>query len=152
MQHGCLSPVPQCALHYTLNIGYADAAAGAQSYGSQQWWQPMHSPKAQDGSGDRSLPLLKSRKVEAWRQWLKSASGTHVGRKPWPLRRAGLLAYTVRCSYTRIQPLQAVYVQSTPIHSPGLISKDQALAPGPYLHQWTCVSGQGEQDGGTDYL
>ena len=49
--------------------------------------------------------------------------------------------YTPRCGHTTLRPLQAVYMQPTPVLSLGLSSKGQVLVPRACLYQQTCVSG-----------
>ena len=57
---------------------------------------------------------------------------------------------TLSCSHTRLQPLQAVFTQPTPVLSLGLISEAWASAPSPNPHQQMHISGWGVQGGGTD--
>ena len=56
------------------------------------------------------------------------------------------------CSHTTLQSLQAVFMQPTPVLSLDLSSEAQVSALSPCVHQWTHVSGWGEQGYSTDHL
>ena len=71
----------------------------------------------------------------------------------WPLRWAQVsFVYNLNCGCSRLQSLQAVFAQPTPVLSPGLISKVWTSTSGPCLHQWMHISGWGAQGCGDDSL